>query len=261
MTAPGRRPIAATEEGAVPSLQRIGAARLPTNPVKICGLREPAHARAAVRAGADLLGFVFAPARRQVTAAVVRACVEAARDEAGSRPILAVGVFVDASPAEMNAIVAEADLDLLQLHGEEAPETLASLDRPAIRALRLPPGTPLAEAEERIARSLDAAVAPIAFLLDGFSARTAGGEGVRADWSVAAALARRYPLLLAGGLDPGNVAAAVATARPLGVDVSSGVESDGVKDGAKIAAFVAAAKRALAARHHGDRSPGAEGPS
>ena len=213
--------------------------------VKICGLREPVHARAAVAAGADLLGFIFAPARRRVTAADARSCVGAARDEAGTRRILTVGVFVDATAADMNAAAAMAGLDLLQLHGEEPPELLADLDRPVVKALRPRAGTSPQEAESVIERYLAARNAPVAFLVDGYDPISAGGQGVRADWRLAADLAGNRPLFLAGGLDPDNVASAIAAVRPLAVDVSSGVETAGVKDQSKIEAFVLTAKRAF----------------
>ena len=215
--------------------------------VKICGLREPVHAQAAAAAGADLLGFVFAPARRQVTPDAARACIVAARSEASSRRVLTVGVFVDASAEEMNAAAEEAGLDLLQLHGDEPPELPAQLTRPVLKALRPPPGSRPVEVERAMERYRSIANTPIAFLIDGYAAKAAGGTGVRADWDLAASLAGDRPVVLAGGLDPGNIADAIAAVRPLAVDVSSGVETDGTKDAAKIAAFVAAAKRAFAA--------------
>jgi len=218
---------------------------LPPHSVKICGLREPDHARAAVAAGADLLGFIFAPARRQVTAEIARMCIEAARAEAGGRPVLTVGVFVDASIGAMNATASEAGLDLLQLHGDEPPSQLSRLDRPAIKALRSPAGTTVAAVEAEIARYRTAIVHPVAWLIDGFREGASGGEGIRADWALGAALTKVGPMLLAGGLDASNVAEAIAAVHPIGVDVSSGVETDGRKDAAKIAAFVSAAKRAL----------------
>lgn len=213
--------------------------------VKICGLREPDHARVAVAAGADLLGFVFAPARRQVPIAVARACVEAAREEAGGRPVLAVGVFVDAAVEEMNAAADGAGLDLLQLHGEEPPELLARLNRPVVKAVRPRPGASVADVERSMARYRAVANAPVAFLVDGYAAGVAGGEGVRADWRLAAEVGGGERVILAGGLDPANVAEAIRLVRPLAVDVSSGVETAGGKDPVKIAAFVAAAKGAF----------------
>lgn len=216
--------------------------------VKICGLREPVHATAAAVAGADLLGFIFAPARRQVTAQQAAACVEAARAAAAGRRILTVGVFVNASPEEMNTVAELADLNLLQLHGDEDPELPSHLVRPVIRALRPQPGTPTMEVTGLIERHARASRSPMAFLLEGYAAGSHGGTGARADWGLAAELARRRPLLLAGGLDPENVGDAIAIAAPHGVDVSSGVETDGFKDIGKIEAFVAAARQAFAGR-------------
>lgn len=222
----------------------LGLARA-TGLVKICGLREPVHARAAAAAGANLLGFVFAPARRRITAETARACIAAARDAAPERRIAAVGVFVDASAAEMNATAQTAGLDLLQLHGDEAPALLARLHRPVVKAIRPPHGTPVHDALDLIRPYQGVANAPVAYLLDGHSPGAAGGTGVRADWHLAAELAGHFPLVLAGGLDPTNVADAIAIAAPIAVDVSSGVETDGIKDATKIAAFVDAARQAF----------------
>ncbi|HEU0114656.1 MAG TPA: phosphoribosylanthranilate isomerase [Thermomicrobiales bacterium] len=210
--------------------------------VKICGLREPAHAAAAAAAGADLIGFIFAPSRRQVTATQAGACIAAAR-ESGQTP-RAVGVFVDAALDEIAAAVETAGLDFVQLHGAETADMLARIGAPVIRSLRPRPGTTPAAVARELAFWADGPTAPAAFLIDGYSEGGAGGMGVRADWTLARALAKRWPILLAGGLDPDNVGDAIAAATPLGVDVSSGVESGGRKDPARIAAFVAAARRA-----------------
>jgi phosphoribosylanthranilate isomerase len=222
-------------------------ARIAPGAVKIDGLRRPEHARAAVLAGADLVGFIFAPARRRVTPEEARACLDAARDAAGDRTVLGVGVFVDAPAAEVNAVVDAAGLDLVQLHGDEPPDLLAQLTRPTLKAFRPRAGSNPREVEAAFGRYRAVGNAPLVFLLDGYSPHAAGGEGVRADWAVAAEMARHDPVMLAGGLTPGNVAEAIARVRPLAVDVSSGVETDGVKDPAKVAAFVAAAKGAFAA--------------
>ena len=215
--------------------------------MKICGLQDPVHAAAAAAAGADLLGFVFAPARRQVTPEVARRCIAAARETA-SRSFLVVGVFVDASAREINGIAEAAELDLVQLHGDEPPPMLNQLIRPVVKGLRPRPGTPVADVDALADRYQAVSNPPIAFLVDGFASHAAGGTAVRADWELARNLAQRWPLILAGGLDPDNVARAVSQARPLGVDVSSGVETHGAKDPEKIAAFVAAARRALTGR-------------
>jgi len=214
--------------------------------VKICGLRQSEHAVAAALAGADLLGFIFADARRRVTPETARDCIAAARAASPDRVLLAVGVFVDATADEMNAVAACAGLDLIQIHGAPPPDLFASLARPALQVLRTGEGT-VAEVERRIASHAIDPCRPLAYLVDGYAPHAHGGAGVRADWATAAHLAQTVPLILAGGLGPTNVADAIATVRPRGVDVSSGVETDGVKDPAKIAAFVAAAKRAFGA--------------
>ena len=219
--------------------------------VKICGLREPVHARAAVAAGASLLGFIFAPARRRVDVAAARAAIDAARAEAGARKVLAVGVFVDADVGEMNSVAEAAGLDLLQLHGDEPPALVARLHRPVIKALRVPIGTDAAHVEAVISAFEQGEKTPVAYLLDGFDARAKGGGGVAADWGLAAALARRWPLVLAGGLTPENVGAAIRGATPRAVDVSSGVETNRVKDPARISAFIGAAQSAFATASDG----------
>jgi phosphoribosylanthranilate isomerase len=213
--------------------------------VKIDGLREPEHAAAAAAAGADLIGFIFAPARRQVTAAVARSCIAAARAAAPGRPVLAVGVFVDAPPAEMARIARETGIDALQLHGAEPPESLRHVPVPALKALRPRPGTKAAQLMAEIGRYHSSPRPPLGILVDGYAEEFAGGTGVRADWQLAAEISATSPIILAGGLDPDNVGAAIRQVHPLGVDVSSGVEIDGIKDGNRIEAFVRAARTAF----------------
>ena len=213
--------------------------------VKIDGLREPEHAAAAAAAGADLIGFIFAPARRQVTAAVARSCIAAAQAASPERPVLAVGVFVDAPPAEMARMARETGLDALQLHGAEPPELTRHLPVPTLKALRPRPGTKAAHLMTEISRYRSAPVPPLGIVVDGYVAEFAGGTGVRADWRLAAEIGASVPIILAGGLDPDNVGVAIRQVRPLGVDVSSGVESDGVKSVHRIEAFIRAAREAF----------------
>ena len=214
--------------------------------VKICGLREPEHAIAAAEAGADLLGFIFAPARRRVTPEQARRCIEAARRATSpARGLLAVGVFVDASPVEIGATVREAGLDVVQLHGAEPPGFPAMLPVPTIKALKPLPPAAVAETIEVAAAYFSATQRPVALLIDGYHPTSAGGSGTRADWGLARAVSPRWPTLLAGGLTPENVAEAIQMVRPLGVDVSGGVEEDGIKDSERIAAFIVAAKAAF----------------
>jgi phosphoribosylanthranilate isomerase len=212
--------------------------------VKICGVREPEHAAAAARAGADLIGFIFAPARRQVTPSVARSCIRLAKSVNGE--ILAVGVFVDAPSSEINAVVEEADLDLVQLNGEEPPSFLKSLDVAAIKALRPSASATVSGVVCEIDAFLSAPRPPAGLLIDGHAEGAAGGTGTRADWALAADVCAVRSLILAGGLDPDNVAEAIRQTRPCGVDVSSGVETNGVKDSRRIEAFVRKAKESFA---------------
>jgi phosphoribosylanthranilate isomerase len=213
--------------------------------VKIDGLREPEHAAAAAEAGADLIGFIFAPARRRVTPLVARDCIVAARQVNRERPVVAVGVFVDAPADEIQEAVDAAGLDLAQLHGAEPTTLVEELRTPAIKVLRSEPGVSAEAMVAAIDEYRIAARAPVAFLIDGFAPGTLGGAGARADWSMAAAVCAERAVLLGGGLDPTNVEEAIRRVRPIGVDVSSGVERDGVKDAALIASFVRAARAAF----------------
>jgi phosphoribosylanthranilate isomerase len=213
--------------------------------IKICGLREPEHAAAAAAAGADLIGFVFAPARRQVAAATARSCITAARGAAHGRTVFSVGVFVDAPPSEILQIVQEAGIDALQLHGDEPPDSLRHLPALALKALRPRPGTDAAGVVAEINRYQLSPTPPLGILVDGYSENVAGGTGTSADWRLAKEIGATFPIMLAGGLDPQNVGAAIRQVRPLGVDVSSGVEIDGAKSTARIEEFIRAAQQAF----------------
>lgn len=207
--------------------------------VKICGILTPEHARAAVGSGADYLGLVFAPSRRQVTLAAARNIVAAAREAAAARnsAIDIVGVFVNEAPATINAIAADVGLDWVQLSGHEAAEIRAAIKRPVIKAIRF---------DDHLSERawLDPTITA-SLLVDAHVTGSFGGAGVIGDWKRAAELARTRTVWLAGGLTPANAADAVKNVQPRVVDVSSGVETAGVKDEAKIAAFIHAAKHAL----------------
>jgi phosphoribosylanthranilate isomerase len=205
--------------------------------VKICGLRTLEHALAALEAGADLLGFIFAPARRQVSPAEVAAIGAALRATGRGADVRMVGVFVNETPARMTAIADQCGLAMLQLSGDEDTGVLRELppDRPVVKALRLA-GAP---AEQGWLRATEARL-----LVDAHVPGAYGGAGIMADWERAAELNRQRPIMLAGGLSPANVGAAIEQVSPWGVDVSSGVETHGHKDSEKIRAFVAAARAA-----------------
>jgi phosphoribosylanthranilate isomerase len=240
--------------------------------VKICGIRSPEVALEAAKAGADLIGLMFAESKRRVTPQECHDIMEAidgirrqpgparfdgpapgevrgsswfaawneAIDDAIPRwrPLL-VGVFADQSQAEVNDIADAARLDLVQLSGGEDWDFARGIDRPVLRVFHVAPG---ATADDL----LDDAVpgVPGGIMLDTASATARGGTGQAFDWSIAAEVGERVPVMLAGGLTPENVAEAVSTARPWAVDVSSGVESGGAKDIEKIRAFIRAAKGA-----------------
>ncbi|MCE7979973.1 MAG: phosphoribosylanthranilate isomerase [Caldilinea sp. CFX5] len=227
--------------------------------VKICGLTNRDDARVAVAAGADLLGFIFyAKSPRYVTpetaAEIVRTLREdrkTGRQEDKKNESIAqspnhsitqspkyVGVFVNAGVAEIQAIVAQVGLDFVQLHGNETAEWFAPLAGRAYKAVR-PADAETAQAQAEAFAPLGCVDGPT-LLIDAYDPQAYGGTGKQTDWHVAAALARRRPgLLLAGGLTPENVAAAIAVVQPWGVDVASGVEAEpGRKDHAKVRRFV-----------------------
>lgn len=213
--------------------------------VKICGVRSPEIARVVAAVRADLMGLIFAPSRRTVTAEEARRVASAARGNAEHVPMV-VGVFVNETAERMNAIAAEVGLDAIQLSGDEPPEMLAHLDAPTIKVLRLPSGTALDQARREAERYFDRAHPVRALMLDTHVPGSYGGNGVTGDWDLAAELAAHYPVILAGGLKAENVAAAVQQIGPLGVDVSSGVETDGVKDADKIRRFVSIVRNVAA---------------
>jgi phosphoribosylanthranilate isomerase len=215
--------------------------------VKIDGVMQAQHAVAAAEAGADLVGFIFAKSRRQLTSAQASIEVSALRTSLGERAPLVLGVFVDESPERVNEIIDEVGLDVVQLHGSETAESLRAISRPIFRAVGPPPGSSADDVAALLATLRLDAVRPALWVIDAWDPVNHGGSGKRADWAVAAELARTTPFLLAGGLNPENVAEAVRTVRPVGVDVSSGVETDGVKDPERIRAFVHAAKAAFPA--------------
>ena len=200
--------------------------------VKICGIKTLKDALAAIEAGADYLGFNFYP--KSVRFIEKSACVEITSVLKRERPqIKLVGVFVNSPVDEIKDILQTCQLDLAQLHGDETPETFAQLTPHAFRAFRgIPESNAGYERNKVPAMLIDAAVKGIY-----------GGSGVVADWEAAAKLAKKYPLLLAGGLTPENVADAVCQVQSWGVDVASGVESaPGEKDAGKISVFVKAVR-------------------
>lgn len=195
--------------------------------VKICGITRVEDGLVAARAGASYIGLLFyAPSPRYVTPAQAQVIVRSL-----PAPVTPVGVFVDPAEAEVRAILSEAPVPVLQFSGSERPEFCRRFGRPYIKAVHMRAGVDLLQ----YARDYHDARA---LLLDAYVEGLHGGSGVPFDWNL---IPRGVPLpvFLSGGLTVENVAEAVRRARPDAVDVSSGVEfAKGVKDAAKIAAFI-----------------------
>jgi phosphoribosylanthranilate isomerase len=203
--------------------------------VKICGITNIDDAQAALEAGADLLGFNFySKSPRYILPEKAREIVAQIRSK-GQRQLL-VGVFVNSSLEEVRSTLEIAQIDLAQLHGDEPVHMLEQLNGRGFKALR-----PTSETEAEIDAEWFVPYGPNApvLLIDAYRKDQYGGTGHTADWTIATRLAQQYPILLAGGLTPDNVAEAVRQVRPWGVDVASGVEcTPGKKDPEKMRLFV-----------------------
>ena len=214
--------------------------------LKVCGLRDPADALAAAEAGADFLGFVFVPgARRRLATEHARDIIGEYRRRRGKNGPRLVGLFADQALDDVNHIVTYCGLDMAQLCGDERPEYWRALSVPVIKQVKVRDrGSTEAAVAETLRRVDEVVSNGQRAMLDKYEAGALGGTGKTFDWQIARRVAERYEFLLAGGLTPDNVGGAIATAAPWGVDVSSGVETDGVKDPKKIVAFAAAVRRA-----------------
>lgn len=241
--------------------------------VKICGLRTVEQALVAAEAGADFIGLMFAESRRKVAPAdaadIVRALgTPLAEREMADPPSLfrtdaldhrswfehgasalerllerkrpiTVGVFANNAPDEINEIVDECGIDLIQLSGGEPWEHVLLANRQVIKVVHVSPNDDVAAVSGRVETG-----SAMAVMLDSGGGGAFGGTGTKLDWSVAASVAAAMPVWLAGGLNAANVATAIAQVQPWCVDVSSGVETDGVKDLQKIRDFIHAVKSA-----------------
>ena len=248
--------------------------------IKICGLTEPQHALAAAQAGADFIGFVFAPSRRQVSAEKTQQMLKIINGFK-NKPST-VGVFVNAPFDEINRIADYCHLDWVQLSGDETWDYCAHIERPVIKTVHItvtkedseylppfknpaPPSPPV----ERGARGerLETNASLLEQITAGYQTLTShkficlidskvkdryGGTGQRYDWQLASAITAKFPVLIAGGLRPDNVGTLIEEIHPWGVDVSTGVESKGQKDEAKITAFIEAVRNAEKIVIHGN---------
>jgi phosphoribosylanthranilate isomerase len=208
--------------------------------IKICGITDETNALAAADAGADFIGLVFAHSKRQVIPARAREIADAVKKSSAATKV--VGVFVNAPVFQINEIADFCALDVVQLSGNESWEDCRKIANPIIKAIRVG-RQPL----EDICAELSAASRLLArrrfiTLLDSEVEGKYGGTGESFNWDLAKEVAKKYPVIIAGGLAPQNVAMLIKRVSPWGVDVSSGVESNGVKDASKIRAFIEAVR-------------------
>lgn len=195
--------------------------------IKICGITRPQDGQEVARLGADAVGLVFyASSPRAVS-------IEQAKAVCDVLPpfVTRVGLFVNAARDEINKVLAEVPLDLLQFHGDEAPADCEGYGRPYIKALRMAPDIDVLAEAEAYHRAAG-------ILLDSYEAGVPGGTGQTFDWQRVPTEVKQ-PIILAGGLNPRNVASAIELLRPYAVDVSGGVEAaKGIKDRDKMTAFI-----------------------
>ena len=210
--------------------------------IKICGIRDETNALAAVEAGADFIGLVFAPSKRQISPAQAREIANVVKKSSAATKV--VGVFVNAPVFQINEIADFCSLDVVQLSGNESWEDCRKIGNPVIKAIRVGRQSFADICAELSAASRLLARRRFITLLDSEVEGKYGGTGESFNWDLAQEVAKKFPVIIAGGLDPQNVASLIKRVAPWGVDVSSGVETAGVKDITKIKAFVEAVRKA-----------------
>jgi phosphoribosylanthranilate isomerase len=211
--------------------------------IKICGIKEKSHALVASRAGADFIGLVLAPSPRQLTATQAQEIASIVREYSKATEV--VGVFVNMPAPAVNRVARDCELDWVQLSGDESWAYCQQINQPLIKAVRIMTGQSAEEVFNQLAEGAEALSGQrYVYLLDSHVEGRYGGTGTAFDWSLASKVTRRFPVIIAGGLTPENVAQVIKTVRPWGGDVSSGVEVDGVKSIAKIQTFIKIVRRA-----------------
>lgn len=209
--------------------------------IKICGLSDVETALAAVEAGADFLGIMFAPSKRQVSPEKAKRIAQSVRSMKNTPPL--VGVFVNEKAEEVNRVADFCSLDYVQLSGHEGWQYCLEIEKPIIKALHITDSQPAEDVIAEIEKGYKLLGKDrLVCLLDTHSAEAYGGTGQVFDWRLAKEVSARFPVMVAGGLSAKNVGELVGQVRPWGVDVSSGVETNGRKDISKIRDFIQAVK-------------------
>jgi phosphoribosylanthranilate isomerase len=205
--------------------------------VKICGITGVDQALAASAAGADYMGLVMAPSQRQILPIKALEIVKALREIHSE--VQTAGVFVNVPVADVNFIAEACKLDLVQLSGDEDWQYCRNVQKPIIKAIHIPPGIMASKILENIKDGYRILGKDrLICLLDSHLKGTYGGSGLTFDWELAREVAARFPVFVAGGLNSENVGNLIEDVQPLGVDVSSGVETNGQKDIQKIKGFI-----------------------
>jgi phosphoribosylanthranilate isomerase len=215
--------------------------------IKICGIKSEDDALAAAEAGADFIGVVFATSPRQITPAEAEKITSSLKKNKTN--VKCVGVFVNERMTTVRKIADACRLDWVQLSGDESWEYCAELARPIIRAVRFGRN----DRAETIGRQLNEGKKIMGknkyiLLLDTAAPDKYGGTGMTFDWNLAKPIVKQLQVIIAGGLNPGNVGRAVKILKPWGVDVSTGVETKGAKDMKKVIKFIEAVREADASQ-------------
>lgn len=211
--------------------------------IKICGLTNEADAIAAAGAGADFLGLIFTQSKRQLSPERALQIVKAVH-KLRQRPLI-VGVFVNLPAGEINRIAGYCCLDLVQLSGDESWNYCLDIERPLIKVIHIETRQTASQVLSEIEEGYKVGLKQESIcLLDTKTGDAYGGSGIVFDWRLAEEVSGRYPVIIAGGLSPQNVGKLVKQVNPWGVDVSSGVESGGIKAIQKINDFIKAVRQA-----------------
>ena len=207
--------------------------------LKICGLKELSHMVVASDSGADLLGFVIVPGvRRQLDIEWAKDVIMRYRTSRGLGGPKLVGLFADQTVEDVNYIINHCGLDKAQLCGDEPMEYWGEIRKPIIKQIKVDDRGERKEVIERLSIQVEEVVSKGHLcVLDKYKEGTHGGTGSTFDWAIGAEIANRFPIIMAGGLNPRNISEAIATVKPWGVDVSSGVEENWIKDASKIRDF------------------------